>query len=81
MELRFALTHDQIHSVRTRLHSAGVPLTQDKGTIQAKGITAEYEYNPATCYLTLRITKRPVLLPEGLVRAKVEEFLGRRAEP
>lgn len=80
MELKFSLTESQIQSVRAHLNSAGVPLTGNSGTIQAKGITAEYEYDSQSEYLTFKITKRPTLLPEGLVRAKVEEWLGKRAE-
>ena len=80
MELRFALTPDQITSARSRLHSLGIPLTGDKGTLQTKGITAEYEYYPGPGHLIVRVTKKPTLITEGLVRTKLEEWLGVRAE-
>ena len=80
MELRFSLTESQIQATRTRLLSLGIPLTGNSGTLTAKGITAEYEYRPASCHLIVRVTKKPTLITEGLVRAKVEEWLGVRAE-
>lgn len=81
MELRFALTESQINSARARLSSLGVPMSEDRGTLTAKGITAEYEYRPESHHLIVRVTKKSALVTEGLVRAKVEEWLGVRAEP
>lgn len=80
MELRFALTEEQIASARARLSSLGIPLTGDKGTLTAKGITAEYEYQPGPGHLVVRVTKKPTLITEALVRSKLEEYLGKRAE-
>ncbi len=80
MELRFSLTPDQITSARARLATLGIPLTGDKGTLTAKGITAEYEYHPSSCRLIVRVTKKPILISEALVRSKMEEWLGVRAE-
>lgn len=80
MELRFALTQGQIQSARDRLSSLGVPMTGDKGTLTTKGIVAEYEYDPASSYLTVRVTKKPALVTEGLVRKTMEEWLGRKTE-
>lgn len=76
MELRFALSQDQITSARSRLSTLGIPLTGDRGTLQAKGITAEYEYRPDSGHLIVRVIKKPTLITEGLVRAKMEEWLG-----
>ena len=80
MELRFALTESQITSARARLLSLGIPLTGNSGTLTAKGITAEYEYHPSSCHLVVRVTKKPTLITEGLVKVKLEEWLGVRAE-
>ena len=80
MELRFSLTPDQITSARSRLFTLGIPLTGDKGTLTAKGITAEYEYHPGPGHLIVRVTKKPTLITEALVRVKLEEWLGKRAE-
>lgn len=80
MELRFALTESQITSARARLATLGIPLTGDKGTLTAKGITAEYEYLPSPGHLIVRVTKKPTLFTEALVRIKMEEWLGVRAE-
>ena len=80
MELRFALTESQITSARSRLSSLGIPLTGNTGTLTAKGITAEYEYHPGPGYLIVRVTKKPTLITEALVRVKLEEWLGVRAE-
>ena len=80
MELKFALTESQIQATRTRLLSLGIPLTSNSGTLTAKGITAEYEYHPGPGHLIVRVTKKPTLITEGLVRTKLEEWLGVRAE-
>ena len=80
MELRFSLTPDQITSARARLLTLGIPLTGDRGTLTTKGITAEYEYHPGLGTLTVRVTKKPTLITEALVRSKMEEWLGVRAE-
>ena len=80
MELKFALTESQIASARSRLLSLGVPMSGDRGTLTAKGITAEYEYRADSGHLIVRVTKKPTLITEGLVRVKLEEWLGRRAE-
>jgi hypothetical protein len=80
MELKFVLTESQITTTRYRLESLGIPLTGDKGTLTAKGITAEYEYHPDSGHLIVRVTKKPFLVTEGLVKSKLEEWLGRRAE-
>lgn len=80
MELRFSLTADQIASARARLSALGIPLTGNSGTLQAKGITAEYKYHPDSGHLVVRVTKKPTLITEGLVKVKLEEWLGVRAE-
>ena len=80
MELKFSLTPDQIQSTRARLLTLGIPLTGDKGTLTAKGITAEYEYRTDSGHLIVRVTKKPTLITEALVRVKLEEWLGKRAE-
>lgn len=77
MELRFPLTPDQITSARSRLLSIGIPLTGNSGTLTAKGITAEYEYGGG--YLVVRVMKKPTLITNSLVRAKMEEWLGVKA--
>ena len=80
MELKFSLTPDQILSARARLLTLGIPLTGDRGTLTAKGITAEYEYHPGPGHLIVRVMKKPTLITEALVRVKLEEWLGVRAE-
>jgi hypothetical protein len=80
MELKFALTESQIQSARARLLTLGIPLTEDRGTLTAKGITAEYEYHSGPGTLIVRVTKKPTLITEALVRVKLEEWLGKRAE-
>lgn len=80
MELKFSLTEPQITLVRAHLSSIGIPLTGNTGTFTARGITAEYEYDPESEYLTVRVVKKPMFVTEGLVRAKMEEWLGVRAE-
>lgn len=80
MELKFSLTPDQIQSARSRLLTLGIPLTGDRGTLTAKGITAEYEYHPGPGHLIVRVTKKPTLITEALVRVKLEEWLGKSVE-
>jgi hypothetical protein len=74
MELKFALSEDQISLTRSRLLSLGIPLTGNSGTLTAKGITAEYEYGGG--YLVVRVMKKPTLITNSLVKAKMEEWLG-----
>lgn len=64
-----------------RAAAAGLELTGQSGSVQMKGVTVAYDYEPESKWAILRVVKKPLLYPMGTVLKKIEEAITGSAEP
>jgi hypothetical protein len=67
------ISDSQFVSLTHRLHTNGIDLTGDAGTLTKDGVTAKYTH--ANGLFTIEILDRPSLLPLSLIEAKLQSYL------
>lgn len=61
---------------RLILAAAGFSLPNDSGTGTFRGIDFTYSYSDPTSTLTLTITKKPNLMPMGMIKRQLAKWVG-----
>jgi hypothetical protein len=69
------LTPDKLDLARSKLRTQGIPVPEsDTGRIEIKGVVAEYTYVNST--FTVKIIRKPVLVPESYIERQIREWFG-----
>lgn len=69
----FPIPRAQFESIRVTLAEKGIILDGDKGTIQYRGVTAEYAYHQNEEMLTMTIIDKPSFAGWGYVEKQVRD--------
>ena len=72
--LHLPISRTLLDEKRTLLAAAGFPIPADSGSLTFKGIDFTYFYDGTT--LTLTITKKPNLMPMGLIKSQLAKWMG-----
>ena len=70
--MQFAMTREQLESIRTRLSVNGVQITGDSGEIEQQGCKLSYSYDGSN--LTVNVLHKPFMIPESAVENKIKEW-------
>jgi hypothetical protein len=77
MTFSLSLSPDALDVARSRLRSQGIPVPEaDAGRIEIKGVVAEYSYSPSASTFTVKILKKPSLIPESFIEKQIREWFG-----
>lgn len=75
MTFSIPLTPDKLDSARSKLRTQGIPVPEaDSGRIEIKGVVAEYNYVNST--FTVKIIRKPALVPESYIERQIREWFG-----
>lgn len=72
MTITIPLSRPKLEEARTTLRDAGVDLREDTGTVEHKGVVAQYAYENET--LTIEVLTKPVLVSQAKVEWVIREW-------